>query len=243
MNRAARHIIVTLAAIALLCASCGQKPRGVSSHRRVAPRAAGATLDGIDVSSHQGEIDWDKVADNDDIRFVYIKASEGKTYSSPHYTANIRHAQERGLLVGSYHYLSSRSAIEEQFRNFTRTLAQTEQDLIPMIDVEERGAWTRVQLIDSLTRMCAMLERQYGVKPMIYSTMDFYNRNLAPQFNGYHLYIGRYGDTPPQINWKGTYTIWQFSESGIMPGINAYVDQARFHPDHWLDEILMPDAE
>lgn len=207
--------------------------------RDVKPRREGALIDGIDVSSHQGDINWEKVTANDDIRFAYIKATEGETYQSPHYARNVQQAQHYGLLVGSYHYLSTKSSIRQQYANFVRTTAQVAQDLIPMIDVEDRGDWSRSQLIDSLSLLVGMLEHHFKRKPMIYSTMDFYNQNLSPQFNKYPLYIGRYSSTKPSISWEGDYTIWQFSEDGIMAGINVYVDMARFHPDHDLPELLL----
>jgi len=208
--------------------------------RHIPPRDTSAPYDGIDISSHQGDIDWEKVSGDEAIRFVYIKATEGATYRSPHYGYNLTHAHRHGILVGSYHYLTTTSSIAAQVANFTRQAAVTNQDLIPMVDVETRGNWSRSQLIDSLRLMCDSLEAHYGATPMIYSTMDFYNKNLAPHFNRYPLYIGRYADSAPTINWSGHYTVWQFSESGIIPGIDAYVDLCRFKSDGWLEEIELP---
>ncbi len=228
--------ILFLGFVALVaCNSSG----GQRSKRDVPPKREGALIDGIDVSSHQGEINWEKVTANDDIRFAYIKATEGETYQSPHYVDNVTQAQDNGLLVGSYHYLSTTSPIRQQYANFVRAMGAVRQDLIPMIDIEERGQWSRNQLIDSLSLMAQMLEQHFGCRPMIYSTMEFYNLNLSPQFNKYPLYIGRYSNSAPDISWEGNYTIWQFSEDGIMAGINVYVDMCRFHPDHDLSELLL----
>ena len=58
--------------------------------------------------------------------------------------------------------------------------------------------------------------------------------------NKHKLYIGRYSNSEPEINWEGEYTIWQYSENGIIPGIDAYVDLCRFRKDGWLEEILLP---
>ena len=148
----------------------------------IAPRDSTAPYDGIDISSHQGNIDWDKVASDPYIRFVYIKATEGATYQSEHYSRNVRGAHRHGILVGSYHYVTSTSPIDAQAQNFTSQATKQTQDLIPMIDVEDRGAWSRSQLIDSVAKLASLLERHYGRKPMIYSTIDFYNKNLAPHF-------------------------------------------------------------
>lgn len=230
-------LVLVLGIVVVLAACSSQGSRRDGCH--VPPRRDGALIDGIDVSSHQGDIDWAKVTANDDLRFAYVKATEGATYRSPHYQSNVRQAQRHGLLVGSYHYLSTTSTISEQYANFVGAMSTVTQDLIPMIDVEDRGTWSRSQLIDSLALLAGMLERHYKRRPMIYSTMDFYNQNLSPQFNRYPLYIGRYSSAKPAISWDGDYTIWQFTEDGIMAGINVYVDMARFHPDHDLPELLL----
>ena len=231
--------ITTLLAVVLLC-SCKSNGKNAARRTGVPPRNTEAKYDGIDISSHQGFIDWAKVSSDKNISFVYIKATEGATYRSPHYAHNITQARRHGLLVGSYHYLSSSSTIDEQFKNFSKFALKSVQDLIPMLDVEVRGDWSRSQLIDSVDRFCQLVELHYGVQPMIYSTMGFYNKNLAPHFNKHHLYIGRYSNEKPEINWEGEYTIWQYSETGIIPGIDAYVDLCRYRDDAWIDELLLP---
>jgi len=229
-----------LLAVMLLCACRRDTSASQGAMPHIEARDAEAPYDGIDISSHQGHIDWDKVSDDKNIRFVYVKATEGATYRSPHYGYNIRNARRHGILVGSYHYLTSSSSVQAQFDNFSRFALRSMQDLIPMLDVEVRGGWSRSQLIDSVARFCALVERHYGRKPMIYSTMGFYNKNLAPHFNTYPLYIGRYSNAEPEINWEGSYTIWQYSETGIIPGIDAYVDLCRYRQGGWLDEIVLP---
>ena len=230
---------IALLAVVLLC-SCQGNSSKQAKRQQVPPRNKEASYDGIDISSHQGFIDWEKVSSDKDIRFVYIKATEGATYRSPHYAHNLTQARRYGMLVGSYHYLTSTSPINEQFENFSKFALKNIQDLIPMLDVEVRGNWSRSQLIDSVEKFCQLAELHYGVQPMIYSTMGFYNKNLTPHFNKHHLYIGRYSNTQPQINWEGEYTIWQYSETGIIPGIDAYVDLCRFNKNSWLDQILLP---
>lgn len=238
-NRQASPLLATLL-VAALFVSCKQETGKSEGSRAIPARNPEARYDGIDISSHQGTIDWEKVSSDKDIRFVYIKATEGATYRSPHYAHNITQARRYGLLVGSYHYITSSSTIDEQFENFSKFALPAVQDLIPMLDVEVRGNWSRSQLIDSVDKFCMLIKNYYGVQPMIYSTMGFYNKNLAPHFNQYHLYIGRYSSTEPEINWEGKHTIWQYSETGIIPGIDAYVDLCRYSRDGWLDEILLP---
>lgn len=238
-HRHEARLMVALLSVTLL-ASCQYNPQKGGHAREIPARNVEAAYDGIDISSHQGAIDWEKVSSDNNIRFVYIKATEGSTYRSPHYPDNITQARRAGLLVGSYHYLTSSTPIDRQFQNFSTFALRSIQDLIPMLDVEVRGDWSRSQLIDSVTKFSDLVEQHYGVKPMIYSTMGFYNKNLAPHFNKYHLYIGRYAKQEPDINWDGNYTIWQYSETGIIPGIDAYVDLCRYRRDGWLNEIMLP---
>ena len=239
IRQCSRPLLTIIVAMALLC-GCRDNGNTDVAKRQVQPRNKEAKYDGIDISSYQGYIDWEKVSSDKDIRFVYIKATEGATYRSPHYAHNITQARRNGMLVGSYHYVTSTATIDEQFDNFSKYALKSVQDLIPMLDVEVRGDWSRSQLIDSLDRFCQLIESHYGVQPMIYSTMGFYNKNLAPHFNNHRLYIGRYSNTEPEINWEGEYTIWQYSESGIIPGIDAYVDLCHYRKDGWLEEILLP---
>ena len=224
----------------LMLSACQTDSKSASKRTDVPARNPDAKYNGIDISSYQGFIDWAKVSSDKDISFVYIKATEGATYRSPHYAHNITQARRRGLLVGSYHYITSTSTIDEQFNNFSHFALKSVQDLIPMVDVEVRGDWSRSQLIDSVSKRYSECGIRIGAQPMIYSTMGFYNKNLAPHFNKHHLYIGRYSSEEPEINWEGQYTIWQYSETGIIPGIDTYVDLCRFSDDAWIDEILLP---
>lgn len=248
MNHHSRHTtqlhcaaLTALALAVTATASCGRRSQPATAAAvHIAPRDTTAPYDGIDISSHQGDIDWGKVTADKSIRFVYIKATEGATYSSPHYGYNVTMARRHGLLVGSYHYFTTTSSVSAQFRNFSNLAALSSQDLIPMIDVEHRGNWSRNQLVDSVATFARLVKEHYGVQPMIYSTMAFYNRWLAPSFNSYPLYIGRYNDQEPEVSWNGSYTVWQFSQSGIIPGIDAYVDLCHYRNGAWLDEIAMP---
>lgn len=71
---------------------------------------------GIDVSKHNGVIDYERVK-KDDYQFVIIKASEGKTYQDPAFGRNYRDAREAGLMVGAYHFFRKNRTGQEQADN------------------------------------------------------------------------------------------------------------------------------
>lgn len=198
-----------------------------------------SVMHGIDVSHHNGKIDWKAVSKNKNIQFVYIKATEGKTYVDKHYKENIREARKYGMKVGSYHFFRMTSSAHEQFRHLSKVIDKDEQDLIPMIDVETTDRHPVSKVRDSLRVLLKLVEEHYGVKPMIYGTNRSYNEICGIWFNRYKLYLGRYGKNPPVIKGSEHYCIWQYSEKGRINGIPKAVDFCRFHPEYSIKDILL----
>lgn len=222
----------TLFTIAL-CISCTKESaiRQKRSSREV-------VVYGIDVSHHNGQIDWKKVkVECPDLQFVYVKCTEGATYVDPEFKANAKEARAQGFNVGAYHYFRMTSSAHEQFHNFKNQLDNIEFNLIPMVDVERDDGKLRDELQDSLRIFLNLLEKEYGVKSMLYGTNSSYNKYCAPEFNVYPMYIGRYGTEEPIVKGREHYTIWQYSESGKIKGIPKPVDLCRFHPSRAIDDI------
>ena len=199
----------------------------------------GTVFDGIDVSHHNGKIDWKKVKQEfPDLKFVYIKCTEGATYVDPDYLDNAKGARAQNFNVGAYHYFRMTSSAHDQFHNFKKQLDGIDFNLIPMVDVERDDDKPRKELQDSLRVLLDLLEKEYGVTPMLYGTNSSYNKFCAPEFNLYPKYIGRYGDNAPVMKGSGHYTIWQFSEDGIINGIPKPVDLCRFFPNKGITDII-----
>lgn len=182
--------------------------------------------DGIDISHHQGRINWKKVARQKNLQFVYIKATEGGTYQDPRYAHNLKQARRRGMKVGSYHFMRTTSSVWLQFLNFVSHVPPKKQDLVPVIDVEECKNWTSQQLADSVALMSKLLEKVYGQKPLIYTGQNFYNKHLLNRLPHHPLWIACYSNTPPKIN--SPYLIWQFTQKARLNGISTTVDLNRF---------------
>jgi lysozyme len=195
---------------------------------------------GIDVARYQGDIDWQTVS-KEKILFVYIKAIEGKTYTDPKFHQNIKGAQKAGLKVGAYHFFRMTSGAREQFNHFYSQVSKYKLDLIPMIDVEVPPKEVKsIPLVqDSLDVFIKLVTQKYGKKPMIYGTQRSYNTYCAPKYNNLHLYIGRYNTKGPEINGKGSYTIWQYSEHGKINGIPKAVVLARFRKGYGVKDIKL----
>ena len=201
---------------------------------------ANTQFDGIDISKHQGSIDWAELKKNSKIKFVYIKATEGSDYIDPRYQENIRNARKHGFKVGSYHFLSTRSSATTQFKNFIATAKREDQDLLPVIDVEKLSPWTSQQLRDSIKVFADLLEDYYGCKPMIYTSEKFFTKNLGRAFADYPLFIAKYNSNQPNIGYK--WIIWQFADNGsfkpAVKGNYGEVDMSRFNKGCTINDII-----
>ena len=216
-----------------------QQSRRKAAQVKVQSSRESSDYDGIDVSSYQKDIDWDAVCNDKKIRFVYVKATEGATYTSPHFRYNIENARKHGLKVGSYHFLRTTSSLRSQFENFTRAVKPEEQDLVPLIDIEQRGNWTPKQIVDSLDVFIKMVSKHYNCRPMIYTMTSFYNKYLASHFKKYPLFIARYSESAPELNDGANYTLWQYTDQGTVKGIDHAVDMCRFAKDKRIADISL----
>lgn len=143
------------------------------------------------------------------------------------------------MKVGSYHYFIGRKTAKEQFANFNKYVDKEEQDLIPMVDVEEAGNRfvSRKELQGNLNEFMKMVKEKYGKYPLLYSQYGFYKEKLSPEFDKDFLFIARYGKTPPTLNGKGKHNIWQYTEKGKIKGIKGFVDLDRFENGTELMDI------
>ncbi len=231
---------ISISILTIFFASGAYKAAAESRHiEDVSPKEDRySPYDGIDVSSYQRDIDWETVSRDKNIQFVYIKATEGSTYTSPHFETNIEQARKHRIKVGSYHFLRATSSLQSQFDNFVKSARKGEQDIVPLIDMENKGNWTRKQLVDSLQAFANMLEEHYGCTPMIYTSSNFYNSYLWPFFNNYPLFIAKYSPNEPELKDGATYILWQYSDNGSVQGIDGHVDLCKFNRGNNVKMIL-----
>lgn len=201
----------------------------------------GTRYQGIDISHHQGRIDWSRVARDTCLQFVYVKATEGATHVDRFYERNFYQAKAKGLRVGSYHYLTSRSSVRLQARHFIRHCDVADQDLLPMVDVEGDGVkgWTAAQVRDSLWVYVELIRHHYGRYPVIYSYAQFYNETLAPNFNRFYLFIAKYSPEQPVVKGAAKHNIWQITDRGRIDGIKGNVDLDVFAHGTSIDDIII----
>lgn len=198
---------------------------------------------GLDMSHYQGDVWWEQVAENSNhkMNYVYLKATEGRDYIDKRYYENIQAAQRHGMNVGSYHFYRPTVPQVLQLRNFRAQCRPQDQDLIPMIDIETNGGLSSYALRDSLTKFLELVTVEYGVKPLVYTYTNFYNKHLAGGcLDGYKLFIAQYSDAEPVLSDGRDIYAWQYTGKGKIRGVKGYVDKSRLMGRHSMREIKFP---
>ena len=241
MMLALAFIVLTLVSPQLLMRLSGSQGGNRMATNAQSPHASGR-YDGLDISHHQGHVEWGRVGRNPNVQFVYLKATEGSGFVDRCYARNVAGARRAGIAVGSYHYLTSGSSMLAQFRNFYSVVDRRKQDVVPMVDIEREGirGWSRRQMQDSLAAFIHLIETHYLCTPMIYAHAKFYNDNLAPRFNHYRLFLARYNMQQPVVAGDGRHDLWQHTDQGVVEGIGSLVDLDVFSAGTTLADIHMP---
>ena len=200
---------------------------------------------GIDVSKHNGEIDFDKVKD-DDYQFVYIKASEGMTYKDEAFDRNYRGARKAGLKVGAYHFFRKNRTGAEQAANLLQTVKDKELDLPLVIDLEDDwGNGATVNREKALERVLEMIDilHDKGYQVMIYTNLDGYEKYYKNMLVDSDLWLCSF--TSPDLLPHLPHRIQQFSHEGSVAGVNGDVDLNVFRGSkrewsRYLDQVKQP---
>lgn len=215
---------VTAAAIAAVMLSrvLHDSPRSVAVDRSVYPSR------GIDISAHNGTIDFAAVA-ADSVEFAFIKASEGGDWRDSAFERNYRAAIDAGLKVGAYHFFRFDVEGWRQSVNILGALGTRHLDLPVAIDVEEYGNpvdFTTEEVVANLRSLVELL-RQNGREPIIYTNKNGYYRFIHGHFDDVGLWICSF--TTPALRDNGRWTMWQHSHEGRVAGIRGPVDLNTFN--------------
>ncbi|OMH29193.1 hypothetical protein BGP75_20270 [Motiliproteus sp. MSK22-1] len=189
-----------------------------------------AKITGIDVSKYQGTVDFEKVKAAG-ARYVFVRATEGITYQDPDFKSNFSAAHTAGLTVGAYHFYETDDDPAAQLKNYTDMVSLQQGDLPPVVDIEKLHDNDQANLIDNLKAYLNGLEAHYGVKPIIYTGLDFANEYIT-EFGDYPLWLAEYEVDQPTVpkGWSD-WTFWQWSQTGTVEGITGNVDADRFNGD------------
>jgi len=191
----------------------------------------GKLTPGVDVSWHQGAIDW-RALTATDVRFAYIKATEGGDHIDPRFAENWRGAAKAGLRRGAYHFFTLCQSGARQAAHFTAIVPNEPGALAPAADLEHMGPCRRgPQIADApheIRIFLDALETHYGVRPILYATREFHDAHLR-DFRGERFWVRSLYLRPTfrQRDW----VIWQRENRAHRRGIAGPVDLNLFRGD------------
>ncbi len=180
---------------------------------------------GVDVSHYQNDIDWQKLSKSD-VRFAYIKATEGGDYVDPKFQDNWKQAKAAGVPIGGYHFFTRCKSGQEQVKNFLAQLPLDSDALPPVIDVEKMEPCPNgTTIADPAMEISVMLEevqKSRGCRPIIYVTPEFDLTYLRGKFATETFWV-RSIMLPPLVR-RDRWVFWQFHNAATRQGIEPPVD-------------------
>ena len=191
---------------------------------------------GIDVSAHQGYIDWKKVAKTG-IKFAMIRVGvrghkTGKVQVDQYFKYNIENAQKNGIKVGVYFFtqaITTKEALEEA-NIVLNCIKGYKLDMPVVYDMEYVGYKTARTKLANLTNeqrtdiAIAFLEKvkKAGYIPMFYANKNWLEQAIQlSRLNNYFIWFARYNDVP---DYAYRYHMWQYTEKGRISGVDGVVD-------------------
>lgn len=204
---------------------------------------SGHSVYGIDVSRHQGDIDWETLSTGHHpdapISFVYIKASEGSDFKDVKFKENFENARKHGFVRGAYHYFSTTSSGLSQANLFISMVKLRKGDLPPVLDIEEKPK-NKKKYIEEVKVWLKKVEEHYGVKPIIYASSKYKQKYLDdPFFKEYPSWVAHY--YIPELRKGEEWLMWQCTDLGVLPGIKEKVDINIFNGSKKQFENLLID--
>lgn len=193
---------------------------------------------GIDISHYQRaeDLKWDSLSVGNrtlPIQFVVMRSTMGNRNTDKNFQTFWKQAKEHKILRGAYHFYRADEDPVFQANNFLAQVKLESGDLPPILDIEKiPRRKSKENLIADLKIWCKIVEEAYGKKPIIYTYYFYYKDFIKGEFDGYPLWLANYNDVSapsPDDDWD----FWQFTEKGIVYGINTKVDVDIYNGSLW----------
>lgn len=209
-------------------------PQGVANHIRAVANQTPTQVKssvGIDVSHHQGVIDWEQVK-NSGVEFAFIRTHFGATTPDAQFTRNWAEAKKHGIIRGAYQYFRPTQDAVRQAEVFLVRYKPESGDLPPALDVEVEDGVPVSGIVAGIKNWLEVVQRVTKVRPLIYTSDGFWDKLGNPQVEA-DLWVASWTDrSTPSLpnNWK-TYKFWQYKvgAAGEVPGITTRIDRNRFN--------------
>lgn len=191
-------------------------------------------IKGIDVSKHNGEIDWSKVK-SDGIDFAILRAGFGKydNQKDEFFEENYKSAVKNNISLGAYLYSYAKSVedAKREAKTFIKWLEGKKFDMPVIYDVEEKAqAQYGKEFVSSIIKaFCEEMEKA-GYYVGVYSSKSWFDNYIDDECKKrYDCWVAQWAK---ENTYKGNYGMWQFSATGKVKGINGSVDLNYAYKDY-----------
>jgi len=187
---------------------------------------------GIDVSHHQGFVNWQEVA-KEGIKFAFIRSSAVGTQTGRHFVdrrfeQNWENAQKAGLLITAYHFYVPQQNCTDQIDFFIATVGNRTRNFPLILDFEHTGGLSPDQISACIEQAVQAIEAETQQKPIIYTRRNWWHRSVPvdPKWNNFNLWVANYENPngPLKPDHWNTWHFWQWSDKGTVRGISTPVD-------------------
>ncbi len=228
-----RFLFLLAAAAALPLAACASNEHACSSTgQALTVCAAGATIQGVDVSVYQGTVDWTKVKAAG-IDFAFARVSDGTGTLDTTFAANWKGMKAAGIVRGVYQFFEPG---EDPVTQADLVMSQVKAaggfepgDLPPVMDMEVTGGQTDATIQANMQSWLTEIEKAYGRNGIIY-TNESTSTHFGGKFTSYSLWVASWGASCPTMpNGFTQWKFWQYADTGTINGISGAVDHDEFN--------------
>lgn len=185
---------------------------------------------GVDVSRHQGTIDWGAVH-SAGASFGFARVSDGTRVKDATFSRNWEGLNRNGMRRGAYQFFRPGQDAIKQADDLIATMGQLGAgDLPPVLDLEVSDGQSDATIIRKANVWLQRVKAATGRTPIVYTSPGFFNAlSGASGLKAYPLWVANYGVKCPSMPqaWA-TWTFWQRTDRGKVPGIKGFVDANRF---------------
>ncbi|MGH3729833.1 MAG: GH25 family lysozyme [Micromonosporaceae bacterium] len=207
---------------------------------------AASKVPGVDVSHHQGAIDWSALR-GAGIRFAYLKATESTTFTDPRFGENYRNSHRAGVIRGAYHFARpAASSGEAQADYFVRHGGAWSADGMTLPGALDLEAGCHGLSHSAMRNWIHGFMKRYhehtGRWAAIYTTTSWWT-TCTGGFTGFGsrhpMWLARWNSSPgPMPAGWSTYSFWQYTDSGSLPGVSGNVDRNQFNGSYERLQVL-----
>ena len=195
-------------------------------------------MKGIDVSKHNGAVDWPRAAAC--IDFAIIRAGYGKTYVDSWFERHLAGAQAAGLRVGAYHY-SYALTVEDaraEARHLLDIINGRKFDMPLWFDMEDADGYKKKHgftfsraNISAITQAFIDTIRAAGYQCGVYASKSWFDDYINVDADA--IWLAQWASKP---TYAGKFDVWQNSDSGTVPGVTGKVDTNVLYTEFWKEQ-------